>query len=151
LTGKTVALLVVGIVLGIGGLIGAVGAGAPLLGMGDVSSGLSEASTWALFARILAAIAIWAVIGFGVGLIVKNQAFAIVLAIAFTQFIEPVMRIGAQFWDWSAAVAKFLPGAAMDAFVGSSVFNAMSATDPTMPDTADVLGIGSGLLVLAGY
>lgn len=151
LTGKTAALTAVGIVLAIAGLLGAVGAGAPLLAVGDLPPMLGEAATWGLFARVAVSIAIWAVIGFGVGLIVKNQAFAIVLAIGFTQFIEPVARIGAQFWEWSAGLAKFLPGAAMDAFVGSSVLNEMSATDPSMPDAAATLGNGAGFAVLVAY
>lgn len=151
LAGKTVVLGVVGVILALSGLVGAVAAGAPLLSLGDLPVMLGDGGTWAIFARITIAIALWAIIGFGAGLIVKNQAFAIVLAIGFTQFIEPVARIAAQFWDWSAAIGKFLPGAAMDSFVGVSVLNSVSATDPTMPDAAASLGMGSGLAVLAAY
>lgn len=149
--GKAFVLLAVGAVIGILGLLGAVGAAAPVLAYGDVSPGLSDAATWALFARIVLAIAVWAVIGFGVGLIVKNQAFAIVLAIGFTQLVEPVARIGAQFWDWAAAAAKFLPGAAMDAFVGESILTGMSATDPSLPDVSESLSQTAGLAVLGVY
>ncbi|UOQ59031.1 ABC transporter permease [Leucobacter rhizosphaerae] len=151
LASKTIVLLVVGVVIGIAGLVGAVGAGAPVLAatVGDPMLGSGE--TWLLIVRVLAAIAIWAIIGFGIGVLVRNQAFAIVLALVFTQFLEPVLRTGAQFWDWSAQVAKFLPGAATDAFVGASVMSSLSALDPTAPAASDGLGIWTGLLVLLAY
>ncbi len=151
LAGKALALAVVGGVFAVAGLIGAVGAGAPLLAASDLSTMLGEGVAWGLFARVGFAIAIWVIIGFGVGLIVKNQAFAIVLAIGFTQFIEPVARLGAQFWEWSAALAKFLPGSAMDAFVGASAFNDLAAADPSMPEVSTTLGTGAGLAVLLAY
>lgn len=149
--GKTIGLLAIGVIIGIFGILGAAGAAAPVLAYGDVSPGLTDGATWALLARIVLVLAIWAVIGFGVGLIVKNQAFAIVLAIGFTQLVEPVARIGAQFWDWAAAAAKYLPGAAMDAFVGESVLTGLGATDPSLPEVFDSLSQGAGFAVLVVY
>ena len=151
LGGKAAALAIVGAILAVAGLLGAVGAGVPVLAYNDVPTLLAEVGTWGLFLRVAIAVAMWAIIGFGVGLIVKNQAFAIVLAIGFTQFIEPVLRIGAQAWEWSATLGKFLPGAAMDSFVGASALNDMAATDPTMPEMSTSLGMGAGFGVLAAY
>lgn len=151
LLSKTVVLLGFGVVLGIAGLLGAIGAGAPVLAatVGDPMLGSGE--TWLLALRVLAAIGLWAIIGFGVGVLVRNQAFAIVLALVFTQFLEPVLRAGAQFWEWSAQIAKFLPGSATDAFVGASVMNDLSALDPSSPQGAEPLGIWGGLVVLLAY
>lgn len=151
LASKSVVLLGIGLVIGVAGLLGAVGAGAPVLIAtgGDAMLGSSE--TWLLLVRVLVAIAIWAIIGFGVGILVRNQAFAIVVALVFTQFLEPVLRLGAQFWEWSAQVAKFLPGSATDAFVGASVMNDLSSLDPTMPAAAGALGIWAGCAVLLAY
>lgn len=151
LASKSIVLLVVGLVIGAAGLIGAVGAGAPILAATGGDPMLGSAETWLLIARVLVAIALWALIGFGIGVLVRNQAFAIVLALVFTQFLEPVLRTGAQFWEWSAQVAKFLPGAATDAFVGASVMGSLSSLDSTAPDTTSELGIWTGLLVLAAY
>lgn len=151
LLGKSVVLLGLGVVLGVAGLIGAVGAGAPILLSTGGEAMLPSGDTWALFGRTIVAIALWAIIGFGVGLLVGNQAFAIVIALVFTQFLEPVLRIGAQFWEWSAQLARFLPGAATDAFVGASVMSSMSTLDPTVPEGAGPLGIPGGLLVLIAY
>lgn len=154
LLAKTLVLLVFGLVLGVAGLAGAVGAGAGVLAASGGDPMLGSAATWALIGRVLAALGIWAVIGFGIGVLVRNQAFAIVLALVFTQFVEPVLRMGAQFWDWSAEVAKYLPGAATDAFVGASAMTGMMAADPaTAGETAGAgeLGLLSGFAVLLAY
>ncbi len=153
LVGKLIVLLVVGAFIGIAGYAGSIGAGAPLLAYGDIPTGLASATTWALIGRGIAALALWAVIGFGIGLIVKNQAFAIVLAIVFTQFIEPVLRIAAGLWEWTATVGKFLPGAAMDAFVGQSIFNDLAVMDPggAQLQTSTPLTMPQGFAVLLAY
>ncbi|QIM15409.1 ABC transporter permease subunit [Leucobacter insecticola] len=151
LVSKSLVLLAVGLLLGVLGLIGAVAAGAPVLVATEGDALLDSSETWLLFARIVAAMAIWAIIGFGVGILVRNQAFAIVLALVFTQFLEPVLRAAAQFWEWSAEVAKYLPGAASDAFVGSSAMNDLSSLDPTMPTASGGLGMWGGLAILLAY
>lgn len=148
---KTIVLLAFGALLGVAGLLGSVGAGAAVIAAtgGDPMLGTSE--TWALIARSLSALALWAVIGFGIGVLVRNQAFTIVIALVFTQFIEPTLRAGAQFWEWSAEIAKFLPGAATDAFVGASVLTGLAGTDPSSAEGSGPLGIWAGLAVLIAY
>ena len=147
---KTVVLLGMGFVLGIFGVVGGVGAAAPLMLSTDQPTGLESAETWLLLGRVLVSLSVWAVIGFGMGLIVRNQVFAVVIALVFTQFLEPVLRMGAQFWEWSAEVAKFLPGAAADAFVGASIMSGLGA-DPAATTSTEPLTVGFGFVVLAGY
>ncbi|WP_053385240.1 ABC transporter permease [Leucobacter celer] len=151
LLSKTIVLLGFGIAVGIAGLLGAIGAGAPVLAATDGDPMLGSGETWLLALRVLAALGLWSIIGFGIGVLVRNQAFAIVLALVFTQFVEPVLRTGAQFWEWSAQVAKFLPGSATDAFVGASVMTSMSSLDPSLPEGSGALGIWGGLLVMLAY
>lgn len=97
LLGKVKVLLGVGLLLGVAGVIGAVSAGGGILAATDGDPMLGPSETWALLARVIAAIGVWAVIGFGVGLLVGNQAFAIVITLVFTQFLEPVLRMAAGF------------------------------------------------------
>jgi ABC-type transport system involved in multi-copper enzyme maturation permease subunit len=151
LLSKTIVLLGFGIAVGIAGLLGAIGAGAPVLAATDGDPMLDSGETWLLALRVLAALGLWSIIGFGIGVLVRNQAFAIVLALVYTQFVEPVLRTGAQFWEWSAQVAKFLPGSATDAFVGASVMTSMSSLDPSLPEGSGALGIWGGLLVMLAY
>jgi len=72
--------------------------------------------------------ALWAAIGVGLGALVPSQVAAIVIVLAFTQFVEPLLRVGASITDWSAQVGQFLPGSASDALVGSSIYTSISPT-----------------------
>ena len=147
LLGKVTTLIGMGALLGIIGIIGGVGAGATTLAATGGDAALGSGDTWALLARIIAAMAIWAVIGFGVGVLVRNQALAIVLALVFTQFLEPLLRAAASFWDWSANVARFLPGSATDTLVGASTMTLTSGSDGAV----EPLSMGVGALVLVAY
>ncbi|EYT54892.1 ABC transporter permease [Leucobacter sp. UCD-THU] len=151
LLSKTLVLVVFGVVLGAAGLIGAVGAGAGVTAATGGDPMLGSPESWAVIGRVLAALGIWAIIGFGIGVLVRSQAIAIVIALVFTQFVEPLLRTGAQFWEWSAQVAKFLPGAATDSFVGASVMSSLSSLDPSAPQGSSALGIWAGLAVLVAY
>lgn len=111
-------------------------------GMG---TGLTAGATWAMFLRSVTAMALWAVIGVGLGALIRSQAGAIVAVIAFTQFIEPIARMGGLLNETTASITRFLPGSVSDAFVGESVYTAMQ------------MGAGTSLswwvagLVLAAY
>jgi branched-subunit amino acid transport protein len=87
--------------------------------------------------------ALWAAVGIGLGSVVTNQVAVIVIVIAFTQFIEPVLRSVGALADWIADIVRFLPGAASDALVGTSVFGMMAPGQET-------LDWWIGALVLAG-
>lgn len=99
LLGKAAVLLGFGLLIGIAGLIGAIATGASVLSATGADPMLGSAETWLLAARVLAAIGIWAIIGFGIGVLVRNQAITIVIALVFTQFIEPILRSAATFWQ----------------------------------------------------
>lgn len=122
LAAKLVALAAMGALYGVGALVGSVGVGAPMFALLGGDAALDSSDTWALFGRVLIAMSLWSVIGVALGTLVRSQVAAIVTVLAFTQFVEPILRLGASFWEWTAQVGKFLPGAASDALVGSSIF-----------------------------
>lgn len=126
LAAKFITMAVFGAVYGIGALIGSAGPGAGILSLVEGETGLGEQDTWLLFARTILAMALWAVIGVGVGTLIPNQVAAIVVVLAFTQFVEPVLRTITIFVEWAAEVGNFLPGAAGDALVGASIFSAFA-------------------------
>ncbi|GAA2079459.1 ABC transporter permease [Microbacterium hatanonis] len=145
LAGKVVVALAIGALYGVIGTIAAVGPGALVLAASDVPTLLGESDTWAMLARMVLSFALWALVGLGVGTIVRNQVVAIVLVLAFTQFIEPIARVAGAFVEGIEPIARLLPGAAGDALVGSSALSvaAASATEP--------LEWWVGGLVLLGY
>lgn len=126
LVAKAITMALFGALYGLGALVGTVLAGAGILGASNGETGLGESDIWLLFARTVLAMALWAVIGVGVGSIVPNQVAAIVIVLAFTQFVEPIFRTLAVFVDWASEVGKYLPGAASDALVGASIFSSLN-------------------------
>lgn len=128
LAAKLIALATMGLIYGVGALIGAVGPGAAVLGLTGTDPALDSSDTWALFGRILIAMTLWAVVGVGLGTLLRSQVMSIVVVLVFTQFLEPILRFGASIWEWTAELGKFLPGAASDALVGASVFTMMGGT-----------------------
>ncbi|MFT4028995.1 MAG: ABC transporter permease [Protaetiibacter sp.] len=145
LGGKIGAALVWGAVYGAVGLVASVGVGTLVMQLAGVAPGLDSSDNWALIGRALLAMALWSVIGAGLGVLVPNQVAVIVSVLAFTQFLEPLLRLGTSFWEWTAAVGRILPGAASDALVGSGIYTLFSGA------AADALEWWQGGLVLGGY
>lgn len=125
LAAKLVVLFVAGAVFGVVGLVASIGLGAPILSLTGIDPALDNPDTWLLAARAVLAMALWAVIGVGIGAVIPNQIASIVVVLAFTQFVEPILRFGASIWEWTAQIGKFLPGAASDALVGASLFTSL--------------------------
>jgi len=149
--GKAIAAAVFGLVYGVVGLLASVGAGGAILGLTGGDPLLDSGDTWALCLRALLAMALWGLVGVGLGGLVANQVVALVVILAFTQFVEPILRVVGAVWEWSAQVGRFLPGAASDALVGSGLFGSLGALDPDAAGMhSATLEWWAGGLVLAG-
>ena len=144
LSAKFLSQLVVGAGLGVVAFAVSVGAGAAALAGFGLDTGLDSSDTWALIGRGVLAMALWGAIGVGLGVLVVNQVAAIVIVIAFTQFVEPILRVVASLSDVTASIGRFLPGAASDALVGASFYNIASL------GSTDTLEWWQGGLVLLG-
>lgn len=147
---KVVVAAVVGAFYGVLGLVGSVGFGAPtLLAVGEVTA-LDDPEVIGVVLRTVVAMALWSVLGLGLGALLTSQIAAIVIALVFTQFVEPILRLLASVWEWSASLGRFLPGSATDALVGAGIFSSLSSLDPTIPSAdVDALLWWQGGLVLA--
>jgi ABC-2 type transport system permease protein len=144
LAGKIVALGGFGALFGVIALIASIGLGAAMLAIGGFDLGLADSDNWALAGRAVIAMALWAIVGVGLGALIPSQVAAIVVVIAFTQFVEPILRTAAGVWEWAGEVGRFLPGAASDALVGASFYGAIGM------GTAAPLEWWQGGLVLLG-
>ncbi len=144
LSAKFLSQLVVGAGLGVIAFVVSVSAGAAALAGFGLETDLDSSDTWALVGRGILAMALWGAIGVGLGVLVTNQVAAIVIVIAFTQFVEPILRFAASLNDVTANIGKFLPGAASDALVGASFFSIASV------GATEVLEWWQGGLVLLG-
>lgn len=144
---KVVAGTVMGVIYAAVALLVTVGPGAGILAGFGLHTGLDSGDAWAMIGRIVLTYVLWVLVGIGVGLVVRNQVAAVVIVLAFTQFIEPLVRVGGSFVEALTDVARYMPGAASDTLVGASVLGA------SMTPGADAGGLewwGGGLL-LAGY
>ncbi len=151
LAAKAVVALLMGALYGILGLIGSVGVGAPVLAAVGEQTALDEPEVLVLLARTLLATALWSLLGLGLGALLTSQIAAIVIVLAFTQFVEPILRLIAGISETTAAIARFLPGAATDALVGAGILSSLGALDPSVPQAStDALLWWQGGLVLAG-
>jgi hypothetical protein len=145
LGGKLAVAAVFGALYGIVGVLSAVGLGALVLSGFGIDPLLGESDTWAIIGRMLIAMALWGAMGVAVGVLIPSQVGSIVVILAFTQFLEPIIRVAAGLVEPLANVAQFLPGAASDALVGAS-FYALAG-----PVAGASLEPWQGGLVLAGY
>jgi ABC-type transport system involved in multi-copper enzyme maturation permease subunit len=150
------AKVLVGILLGalyaVFAVISTVGPAAGVLTGFGIDTKLGETSTWALLGRIVLAFIVWALIGIGVGTLVRNQVAAIVIVLAFTQFVEPIARVAASFVKGLSDVTRFFPGAASDTLVGQSIYNsALASPGGTQAASGHPLEWWVGGLVLLGY
>ena len=147
LTGKLVAAILVGVLYGVVALVAVVGPSAGVLASFGIATTLDDSETWMFLARSLLALVLWTIIGVGVGALVRNQVAAIVIVLAFTQFIEPILRVAGGFVDWLNEVTRFLPGAASDALAGRSFYSSLGG--PAAVDTGALEWWQGGLVLLA--
>ncbi len=127
LSGKVVAGVVMGLLYAAIAIVAAVGAGAALLAVFGIDTRLGDSATWALMGRMVIALVLWVLIGIGVGTLIRNQVAAVVGLLAFTQFVEPILRTIGAVAEGIAPITKYLPGAASDALVGASIYSSLGA------------------------
>ncbi len=145
LAAKVVAGVVLGALYGVAAVVSTVAPAAAIFALFGVDPQLDRADTWVAAARMLLALTLWLLIGIGLGTLVRNQVGAVVGVLAFTQFVEPIVRLGAGALDAAADIVHVLPGAASDALVGESVYGVVGGVG------AEPLPWWAGGLVLAAY
>ncbi len=143
LVAKLVSAVPVGLMFGLVGTLGTAGAGAAVLAITGEPTHLGDPEVVEALARSVLALVVWTVVGVGFGAALPNQVAAVVVILAFTQFVEPILRVVIGQVEALSGAAKWLPGAAGEAIAGSSFFSASGLSD--------LLGIVPGILVLLGY
>ncbi|MEV7972760.1 ABC transporter permease [Cellulomonas sp. NPDC089187] len=140
---KLLASIPLGAVFGVVGAAVTTGGGAAVLAIGGHPTLLGDPGVLAVVARTALALAVWCVLGVGLGCALTNQVLAIVVVLAFTQFIEPIARMLFGQIDALSSVGAYLPGAAGEAISGGSFYSTAGL--------GDVLPGWAGALVLVGY
>jgi hypothetical protein len=127
--------------------------GGGLLAVFGAPTGLDQGATWELLGRSILALAIWAMVGVGVGVLIPNQVASIVVLIGFTVLLDPILRVIPLVTDkeWIHTLLNFMPGAASNAIVSDvSIYSSITATDLASTSTGG-LPMWGGILVMLGY
>jgi len=143
LAAKLLAAVPLGLLYGVVACVAVVVGGAPVLALAGDGAFLGDSEVLQVLVYGALVTVVWAAIGVAFGALVTNQVAAIVVIIAFTQFVEPIARVGLASVDDLAGAAAYLPGAAADAVIGASFFASMGS--------AEVLSRGAGIVVLLAY
>jgi ABC-2 type transport system permease protein len=137
-TAKMLAHLVMGLVYGVAGVLTALLVGGAVVAFRGYDLGFDTDRLWSSVGLAVVAVAIWTLIGIGIGTLIRNQIVAILVAIFITFLIEPLLTVlfGSIGWD---SVGKFFPS------------NASSALMQPADSFVDYLDWWAGGLVLVGY
>lgn len=140
---KLVAVIPFGLLVALAATVATVAVGGGGLAILGAPTMLGDPQvTRAILSSVLA-LTLWSLVGVGFGAVLTNQVAAIVVLLAFTQFVEPVLRLVLAQFDATEELAKFLPGAAGEAITGSSFYQTAGL--------AGLLTAWQGTLVLLGY
>jgi ABC-type transport system involved in multi-copper enzyme maturation permease subunit len=143
LAAKLVASLPIGFVYGLVGTLATIGTGAGVLAMLGEDAFLTDPDVLRTAVFSVLAMTVWGLVGVGFGAALKNQVVAIVVVIAFTQLVEPILRVAFGLVESLSGISKWLPGAAGEAIVGSSFYS--------LSGLSDLLPQWQGFVVLLAY
>ncbi|WP_153396074.1 ABC transporter permease [Ornithinicoccus halotolerans] len=147
---KAVALAVAGLAGGSLLVAGALLGGGTVLALGDLPVFPDAGLLLRTLLLQVVALALWALIGLGAGVLIPHQVAALFVAVAAAWIVEPLLAWGLSFLDWGDGLAQYFPSqatlAAMDVYsdIDPRIAAAMGASPEQLP-------WWGGLLVLAGY
>ena len=135
---KMLAHMGIGVVYAVVALLASLLVGAIVISVRGHDLGLGTDRLWPTLALAVLAIAIWTLLGIGIGTLIRNQIAAILIAVFITFLIEPILTfaLAAADLDW---VVKWLP---------TNASTALMAPGDTL---LDYLDWWLGGLVLVGY
>lgn len=143
LVGKLITQAGMGAILGVVGGVASIAVGAISLTLAGGETALGEPSVWATIIWSVVALGLWGMVGVGIGTLIPNQIASVIVILAFTQFVEPILRAVLAAIDLTSSLAKFMPGAAGEALAGASFYAAGGL--------GDILSRTEGGLVLLAY
>jgi ABC-2 type transport system permease protein len=136
--GKAGAHLLVGLVYGFVALVTCLVVGGSVVLVRGHALSLGVPGLWRAVVLAVVAVALWTLIGLGIGTLIRNQVAAILVAVAFAFLVEPLVTIALDAAGLDS-VGRFLPGSA------SSAMTSPAST------TLHLLPWWGGALVLLAY
>lgn len=81
---------------------------------------LGKGSTWQALTMNVVSLAVWAMIGMALGILIRNMIAAVLVAIGFSYMLEPLLNLLFQAKDWAVAT-NLMPSGATDGMIGVSL------------------------------
>lgn len=145
---KVVALIVIGVLYGLLSLLGSVSVGAVVLRIIDKPAFPSNEVVRSLALSLLV-LALWALIGLGIGILIPNQVAALFIGIAVAWIVEPLLGLLLQIWAFSREnIAPYLPTSATNATLNGI---SQSAQEVRLEWWGGALVLLAYAVVLAGF
>ena len=147
---KVVALCLIAVVSGVVHVAGALVGGGAILVSADLPVYPEAADLTRTLLLMLLVLALWTLIGLGVGVLIPNQVAALSLAIAVAWIVEPLVAFGLTFVEWGESASRFFPSqvtaATLDIFTGAN-----DTLTSALGGPSDPLGWATGATVLLAY
>lgn len=117
---KVLAILTVGLVLGLAYLLGSFSGGAIPLAMNDISVFPEPLELGKTFLGCGAVIMLWCLFGVGLGILLPNPLWSTIVGVSLALIVEPIVTSLMTFSDvsWLSTVSKYMPSNATMAVTG---------------------------------
>lgn len=142
LLGKAVSLLLFGLLYGVVSVVAGVVVSVPSISTNDGSFFLDRADTWRSLVLGVGSLALWTMIGMGIGLLVKNMLVAMLVGISFAYLVEPILSLIFYLRDWDLGL-NVLPTGATNAMLG--------ITSPVLFASDEPFAWWQGAMILAAW
>jgi ABC-2 type transport system permease protein len=147
LVSKSVAVVLIGVVYAIGHAAASVAGGAAMLAGKGEPTLLGDRDVWESLGIGVLAFVVWTMLGFGFGMLVRNQVAAVLIAVGFSLIGQIALNIIFAVTDWTWA-ARWLPGNLTNGML-ITVDPTNGAADPSTQPIFEQWWLSA--LILVGY
>ena len=142
LLGKAVTLLLFGLLYRLVNVAAGVAVSVPFILANDGSFFLDQYQTWRSLVLGVCSLALWTMIGMGIGILIKNMLVAMLVGIGFAYLVEPILSLIFFLRDWEVPL-NLMPSGATNAMLG--------ITSPVLFAGENPFAWWQGALVLTGW
>jgi ABC-2 type transport system permease protein len=142
LLGKAATLLLFGLLYGLASVAAGVAVSVPFILVNDGSFFWDQPETWRSLILGVCSLALWTMIGMGIGILIKNMLVAMLVGISFAYLVEPILSLIFFFRKWDVPL-NLMPSGATNAMLG--------ITSPVLFAGENPFIWWQGALVLAGW
>jgi ABC-2 type transport system permease protein len=142
LLGKAVSLLLFGLLYGVASVLAGVAVAAPFVLANGGSLFLDQPDAWRSLVLGAGSLALWTMLGMGIGILIPNLLVAMLVGISFAYLVEPILSLVFFMRGWDLAL-NLLPTGATNAMLG--------ITSPVLFATDNPFPWWQGALLLAAW